>query len=100
MNGRKVAFTLLTLLGLVLVGTVVVLSFVQVYFGVDERDQISLEEVDYWQHANVLPFGSTPSNGSKVEKVPRIVHQTWKTVNIPEKWIHIRERCMAMNPEL
>jgi mannosyltransferase OCH1-like enzyme len=99
MNGRKVAFVLLTLLGLILAGTVVVLSFVQVYFGVDERDQITVTEAEYWERTPTLPLGSNDTS-LRIERIPRIVHQTWKTAQIPEKWIPARESCKAMNPDL
>lgn len=30
--------------------------------------------------------------------VPQIVHQTWKTEVIPEKWLAARQSCMDMHP--
>lgn len=31
--------------------------------------------------------------------VPKIVHQTWKTATLPERWDNIRQSCMALHPE-
>lgn len=36
---------------------------------------------------------------SPPEKVPRIIHQTWKSEQLPPKWQAIREECMAMHPD-
>ena len=93
---RKALFISLTLLGLFLLGTVIVLSTVQVYFGVDERDLITPEEVAYLESNPSLPYGTnltrSPSGESwtgsvPVEKIPRIIHQTWKDDTLPERWI-------------
>ncbi len=32
------------------------------------------------------------------EKIPRIIHQTWKTDVLPEKWETVRKECQEMHP--
>jgi len=109
-NGRKIVYIALSLLGLVLLGTLVVLSTVQVYFGVDERDQITVEEADYWESVPTLRYGSNVTtspdqehwigSGIAIEKIPRIIHQTWKEATLPERWQIVHDKCMEMNPDL
>lgn len=33
------------------------------------------------------------------ERIPRIIHQTWKVDQLPSKWQSIREECMLLHPE-
>lgn len=104
MGSKKAWSIALTLLGLVLLGTVVVLSTVQVYFGVDSRDIIALEEAAYFASRPSLAYGSnaTTAIGSTqaIEKIPRIIHQTWKNESLPERWDAVRAQCLAMHPDL
>ena len=37
-----------------------------------------------------------PLNSTVV--VPRIIHQTWKTDDIPEEWLFAREQCQKLHP--
>lgn len=30
--------------------------------------------------------------------VPRIIHQTWKTEDIPEEWLYARQQCQKLHP--
>ncbi|KAM0747596.1 hypothetical protein T439DRAFT_328822 [Meredithblackwellia eburnea MCA 4105] len=32
-------------------------------------------------------------------RIPKIIHQTWKTEDVPEKWSKVREECMEMHPD-
>lgn len=99
---------LLALLGLFVLGTFIVLSTVKHFFGTNELDFISLEEVRALRFEAVLPFNAslTPAEaieeeqrtGLKREKIPRIVHQTWKTDILPERWVAVRKDCMRMLP--
>ncbi|KAI8908477.1 nucleotide-diphospho-sugar transferase, partial [Gorgonomyces haynaldii] len=34
-----------------------------------------------------------------MSRIPRIIHQTWKTNNIPEQWEAPHQRCQDMHPE-
>ncbi len=38
-----------------------------------------------------------PSNPT--EKIPRIIHQTWKDAHLPARWQAIRDECAAMHPD-
>ncbi|KAJ1027582.1 hypothetical protein NDA18_003583 [Ustilago nuda] len=38
-----------------------------------------------------------PSNPK--EKIPRIIHQTWKDKHLPPRWQAIRDECAAMHPD-
>ena len=38
-----------------------------------------------------------PSNPP--EKIPRIIHQTWKDEHLPPRWQAIRDECAAMHPD-
>lgn len=38
-----------------------------------------------------------PSNPK--EKIPRIIHQTWKDQHLPPRWQAIRDECAAMHPD-
>ncbi|PWN48383.1 hypothetical protein IE53DRAFT_199979 [Violaceomyces palustris] len=33
------------------------------------------------------------------EKIPRIIHQTWKDSNLPPRWKAVRDECAAMHPD-
>ncbi|PWN44678.1 hypothetical protein IE81DRAFT_298621, partial [Ceraceosorus guamensis] len=47
-------------------------------------------------------FDNTPkpwSPTSPKEKIPRIIHQTWKDSTLPGKWQAVREECQAMHPD-
>lgn len=53
---------------------------------------------------NVLPHGR--DNVSKPwdpkdppEKIPRIIHQTWKDALLPPKWQAMRDECSQMHPD-
>lgn len=45
----------------------------------------------------------TPGTGSKNirpgEKIPRLIHQTWKTDMLPERWTAIRDECQKIHSD-
>lgn len=102
-------FYVLVLLALVIVGTFTVLRTVVHFFGVHDEDVISTAEVQSYTNIEALPFNAelSPSQareeeeqlGLKREKIPRIIHQTWKSEVLPEKWETVRNECMAMLPD-
>lgn len=124
---QSLATWLLALLGAVVLGTFIVLSTVKHYFGTHDVDFITLDEVQRFQAALVpgsdgqtaapassgfpeaaLPFDASLSqqqlleealNGVRREKVPRIIHQTWKTDSLPERWHEVRQACMELLPD-
>lgn len=87
---RRTLCVFLTLLALFLVGTVVVLSTVVSYFGVDWRDVITEPEMKRYEK---LAVEGVPG------KIPRIIHQTWKTEDVPERWEGVRRECMELHPD-
>ena len=167
---RRALCVFLTLLALFLVGTVVVLSTVVKYFGVDKRDVITEPEMDLavrlaesartsnhlaadpaWpsslgvaSDADGHRAGATarPVDGDAIDllddlredsqsdqlgergpssdahrsttierrlddsnatvprqRIPKIIHQTWKTDTLPERWEGVRKTCLDMHPD-
>ncbi|KAI0068790.1 hypothetical protein BV25DRAFT_1833950 [Artomyces pyxidatus] len=92
---RRTVTVLLSLLGLILLGTVIVLSSVSYYLSIPEAAYISEQELD-------APFDAPSWNASshgKVERIPRILHQTWKSETLPDRWKNISEECRALMPD-
>ncbi len=92
---RRTVYTFLCLLATVLVGTVLVLSSITYYLAIDDAAYLTEVEVD-------APLDGSPWNATdhgKTERIPRIIHQTWKTESLPEKWVNISQACRDMNPD-
>ncbi|KZT12518.1 glycosyltransferase family 32 protein [Laetiporus sulphureus 93-53] len=93
---RRTVYIFLSLLAAVLVGTVIVLSSISYYLSIDVNAYITELELD-------VPFNATdPWNATehgKVERIPRILHQTWKTETLPEKWADVSQGCRDMMPD-
>ncbi|EJF61182.1 hypothetical protein DICSQDRAFT_106213 [Dichomitus squalens LYAD-421 SS1] len=87
---RRTVYTLLCLLATILVGTVVVLSSISYYLSIDYAAYITEDEVNLVlndsQHA--LP-----------ERIPRIIHQTWKSETLPTKWANVSQGCRDVMPD-
>lgn len=146
---RRVLCVATTLITVILVGTVVVLSTVVAYFGVQPLDVITVPEMERYQSYTALDHSNISMRGSMVldslgipavsvqsvadavawdptqdgyrkfsandpqvasdaaigvsdvirRKIPKLVHQTWKTAQLPEKWERIRQDCMAMHSD-
>ncbi|KAL0949438.1 hypothetical protein HGRIS_009496 [Hohenbuehelia grisea] len=90
MARRKGLFYALAFLGLFLTGTVVVLSSVTYYLAIEPAAYLTEVEV---------PFDDTRWNVSETERIPRILHQTWKTDTLPAKWKDISQACRDMMPD-
>ena len=117
-------------LAVILVGTVVVLSTVVSYFGVDSRDvvtQVEMRQLETWAAEAAAGYsfddyerGEATSGTGGVrwdegdadvaddegrdvgvprQRVPKIVHQTWKEERLPEKWEKVRQNCMELHPD-
>lgn len=81
----------------------------QSFFGVDWNDALNAEEVNYYSSLPTLPYGSSPppssSSGNNsppsvtIEKIPRIIHQTWKTTLLPTKWAKLTSQCKSLHPD-
>lgn len=103
---RRVVTILLRLLGLVLIGTVCFLALVRSYFHVDSSLYIVNTELGTWdeiradKRASVLD-GAQAASADEVppEKIPRIIHQTWKTDVLPSRWADVRKVCAEMMPD-
>ncbi|TFY83950.1 hypothetical protein EWM64_g79 [Hericium alpestre] len=85
---KRVLSIVLTLLALILLGTVAVLSSVSYYLAIPDAAYITEQELD-----------APPSNNTAIERIPRIIHQTWKTETLPPRWKDISEECRAMMPD-
>ena len=95
MARRRTVYICLCLLATVLVGTVVVLSSVNYYVSIQPAAYITEAELD-------APFGTARWNATehgRLERVPRIIHQTWKTETLPVKWQEVSEHCREMMPD-
>ena len=95
MNRRRVFYICLTILALFLVGTVVVLSSITYYLAIDPNAYLTELEVPF------LGTGShwNATEHNQIERIPRILHQTWKTDVLPARWKGISEACRKMMPD-
>lgn len=92
---RRTVYTLLCLLATFLVGTVVVLSSISFYLRIDNAAYITEEELN-------APFSLDRWNATehgKVERIPRIIHQTWKSETLPPRWTNVSQGCRDMMPD-
>jgi inositol phosphorylceramide mannosyltransferase catalytic subunit len=92
---RKTVYTLLALLATILVGTVVVLSSISYFLAIDPKAYITEEEL------GISPSNSTwnVAGSTKPERIPRILHQTWKSETLPPKWTKISQHCRDLMPD-
>lgn len=101
---KRLAALALFLVALVIAGTLTVLGLAKHYFDIDVLDKITVEEAQEWTLSRSLPYGTDPSELPQdetrpVEKIPRIIHQTWKTNTLPERWSAVRDKCLEMHPD-
>lgn len=87
---RRTVYVFLCLLATVLVGTVVVLSSISYYLSIDYPAYITEEEVN---------FVLNDTTHAIPERIPRIIHQTWKTETLPDKWANVSQGCRDMMPD-
>ncbi|KAJ6485173.1 glycosyltransferase family 32 protein [Mycena vitilis] len=95
MRRRRALLGLIIVLGLVLFGTVVVLTSVTYYLAIDPSAYLSEIEVPPTDPS----IRWNASEHGQVERIPRILHQTWKTGTLPEKWKSISQECRDMMPD-
>jgi inositol phosphorylceramide mannosyltransferase catalytic subunit len=86
---RRTVHILLFVLALFLLGTVLVLSSVSYYLSIPELANITEDE---------LP-NQNSSHHHTFERVPRIIHQTWKSETLPDKWQNVSTACRALMPD-
>ncbi|KAI0723241.1 nucleotide-diphospho-sugar transferase [Earliella scabrosa] len=87
---RRTVYALLCLLATVLVGTVVVLSSISYYLSINNLAYITEDEVN-----SVL----NDTHHTVPERIPRIIHQTWKSETLPAKWANVSQGCRDMMPD-
>ena len=93
---RRTFHIYLSLLAAVLLGTIIVLTSFSYYLSIDDAAYLTEEELD-------APHYGTRWNASrhgKTERIPRILHQTWKTDTLPVRWKGISDGCREMMPDL
>lgn len=90
---RRTVHALLFILGLFLLGTVVVLSSVSYYLSIPDIAYISEQELN--------PPLDSPSHNStrRPERIPKIIHQTWKSETLPDRWQPVSEGCRKLMPD-
>jgi len=95
MNRRRALYIFLTLLALVLIGTVAVLSSVTYYLAINPHAYLTDLEVPFL--SNTTRWNATEHG--QIERIPRILHQTWKSETLPPRWKGISEACRDMMPD-
>lgn len=91
---RRALIVILSVLALFLLGTLLVLSSVSFYLHIDtpaylEDVEISRLERLYDDHKTI----------QAEEKIPRIIHQTWKTDVLPDRWRIVSQSCKDLMPD-
>jgi inositol phosphorylceramide mannosyltransferase catalytic subunit len=95
MARRRALLVFLFVLGLFLLGTVVVLSSITYYLAIDPSAYLTDLEVpilDRNERWNASEHGQT-------QRIPRILHQTWRSETLPSKWRGISQECRDMMPD-
>ncbi|KAG7096836.1 hypothetical protein E1B28_004245 [Marasmius oreades] len=92
---RRPFFLFLSVLGLFLFGTVIVLSSITYYLAIDPSAYLS--ELDVPILENNVRWNA--SEHGQVERIPRILHQTWRTKKVPQRWRSISQECREMMPD-
>lgn len=92
MAKRRILHIALVFLALVLVGTLFVLSSVSYYLAINSAAYLS--DLDVPILDNSTRWNATQHG--QVERIPRILHQTWKSETLPPKWKTISETCREM----
>lgn len=92
MAKRRALHIALVFLALVLFGTILVLSSVSYYLAINPAAYIS--DLDVPILSNYSRWNA--SQHGMVERIPRILHQTWKSETLPPMWKNISEACRDM----
>ena len=83
----------LFLLAAVLLGTFIVLASFSYYLSIDDNAYLTEEEL-----AQDHDPAWNASQPAKAERIPRILHQTWKTDILPARWKVVSDGCREMMP--
>jgi mannosyltransferase OCH1-like enzyme len=92
---RRIIYTFLIVLGLFLLGTVIVLSSISYYLRIDAAAYLTELEVPILD--NVTRWNA--SEHGMVERIPRILHQTWKSDILPLKYQNVSQHCREIMPD-
>ena len=93
MSRRTLPLVLLTLLALFLLGAFAVLSTVSSYLAIHPAAYLTEPEVFAIQrHEPIL-------NHSDSATVPKILHQTWRSEILPERWRAVSQGCKDLMPD-
>lgn len=85
---RRTVVSFLFILALFLLGVIAILSTIAFYLRIDLPAYITEDE---------LFFNGTLPSGADL--IPRIIHQTWKTEVLPERWTNVSQSCKDYNPD-
>ncbi|KAF8339152.1 uncharacterized protein EI90DRAFT_3118238 [Cantharellus anzutake] len=93
MSRSKAPVIFLTILALFLLGTVIVLSTVSYHLAIDPTA--------YLTDIEVPPSAGADNSIEALEKerIPRIIHQTWKTDVLPDRWNAVSNTCRKLMPD-
>ncbi|KAH8118313.1 hypothetical protein DFH11DRAFT_1723237 [Phellopilus nigrolimitatus] len=92
---RRPLQIILAILALFLLGTVVVLSSISIYLSIDTAaylTEVEVGPVDGDATWNATALG-------EFERIPRIIHQTWKSETLPDRWKSVSQECRDMMPD-
>lgn len=92
MAKKRILYFALFFLGLFLLGTVIVLSSVSYYLAINAAAYLSELEVPMLD--NTTRWDA--SEHGMVERIPRILHQTWKSETLPSRWKGVSQACRDM----
>ena len=107
-NRKRMLALLLQLLGMVLLCIILVLQCIRWYFRIPTDAYIVLSELGTWDEIRenarrpaVLDNAalSDVKDLNPPNKIPKIIHQTWKTEVLPERWVPVRDECIKMHPD-
>ena len=85
---------MLSILALFLLGTLVVLSSVSYYLHIDKHAYLEDEEIFQLER-----FYDDNKTTQADERIPRIIHQTWKTDVLPDRWRIVAQGCKDLMPD-
>jgi len=89
---RRTVHALLFILALFLLGTVLVLSSVSYYLSIPVLAYISEEEL-------LASPSQNSTHHPRPERIPKIIHQTWKSETLPDRWKPVSEGCRSLMPD-
>lgn len=92
MPKKRTLHITLVLLALFLFGTFFVLSSVSYYLAINPAAYLSDLDVPILDNSTRW----NASHHGMLERIPRILHQTWKSETLPPKWKNISENCRDM----